>query len=89
MSVGGKKYEIPQTWDDMFKLGDELKKDGKVSLFTYATAGYLDNTILSVIQEAGGQELLSKLLNYDSAAWSSKEGKMVTDTIAFYLANQK
>ena len=55
----GKKYEIPQTWDDMFKLGDQLKEEGKISLFTYAQAGYLDNTILSVIQEAGGQELLS------------------------------
>ena len=77
----GKKYEIPQTWDDMFKLGDQLKEEGKISLFTYAQAGYLDNTILSVIQEAGGQELLSKLLNYDAEAWKSKEGKMVTDTI--------
>ena len=77
----GKKYEIPQTWDDMFKLGDQLKEEGKISLFTYAQAGYLDNTILSVIQEAGGQELLSKLLNYDAEAWNSKEGKMVTDTI--------
>ena len=77
----GKKYEIPQTWDDMFKLGDQLKEEGKVSLFTYATAGYLDNTILSVIQEAGGQDLLSKLLNYDSEAWKTKEGKTVTDTI--------
>ena len=71
----GKKYEIPQTWDDMFKLGDQLKEEGKISLFTYAQAGYLDNTILSVIQEAGGQELLSKLLNYDAEAWNSKEGK--------------
>lgn len=77
----GKKYELPQTWDEMFALGDQLKKDGEVSLFTYATAGYLDNTILSVIQEAGGQELLTKLLNYDSKAWASKEGKLVTDTI--------
>ena len=51
----GKKYEIPQTLDDMFKLGDQLKEEGKISLFTYAQAGYLDNTILSVIQEAGGQ----------------------------------
>lgn len=25
----GKKYEIPQTWDDMFKLGDQLKEEGK------------------------------------------------------------
>ena len=86
-------YITMQTWlakernmkflrlDDMFKLGDQLKEEGKISLFTYAQAGYLDNTILSVIQEAGGQELLSKLLNYDAEAWNSKEGKMVTDTI--------
>ena len=78
----GKKYEMPQTWDEMFALGDQLKEaGGDVSLFTYAQAGYLDNTIFSLIQEAGGQDLLAKITSYDPEAWASEEGKLVTDTL--------
>ena len=83
----GKKYALPETWDDMFKLGDQLNEEGKVSLFTYATAGYFDNTILSLINEVGGQEFLTNVLNYKDGVWESKEGKQVTDILGKLVKN--
>lgn len=68
----GKKYKLPQTWDDLLALGETAKKDG-VSLFTYPTTGYFDAFFYALLNEVGGASLFNKAMNYDEAAWTSKE----------------
>ena len=77
----GKKYELPTTWDEFFELGKKAKADG-ISLFTYPTNGYFDNTLNALLKEVGGEEFLSDVLNYDPEAWSSENGKKVVDRLA-------
>lgn len=77
----GKKYALPETWDDFWKLGDQCKKDG-ISLFTYPVKGYFDNTLNALLGQAGGEDFLKNVLTYKAGTWDSKEGKQVLDTIA-------
>lgn len=75
-----KGYELPKTWDEMFALGDKAKADG-ISLFSYATTGYLDCTIPPVLAAAGGVEAVDKAMNYEEGFWNSAEAKKALDTI--------
>lgn len=77
----GKKYSLPTTWDEFFELGKKAKADG-IALFTYPTNGYFDNTLNALLKEVGGEEFLSDVLNYDTEAWSSENGKKVVDILA-------
>lgn len=74
------KYKLPTNWDEFFALGDQAKKDG-VSLFTFPQSGYLDATIYSMLEQAGGREFYNKALKYDKNTWTSEEGKKVLDTL--------
>ena len=77
----GKKYELPTTWDEFWALGDQAREDG-IALFTYPTNGYFDNTLNALLKEAGGEEFLFNVLNYEPDVWNSEEGKTVIDIIS-------
>jgi N-acetylglucosamine transport system substrate-binding protein len=77
----GKKYALPETWEDMWALGDQAKADG-IALFTYPVRGYLDTVMQGMLDAAGGPEFLGKAMKYGENTWESEEGKMVLDTIA-------
>ena len=76
----GKKYDLPTTWDEFWALGDQAKQDG-ISLFTYPTNGYFDNTLNALLKETGGEELLSNVLNYDKDAWNTDGAKQAIDIL--------
>lgn len=75
-----KGYELPKTWDEMFALGDTAKAEG-ISLFSYATTGYLDCLIPPVLAAAGGVEAVDKAMNYEEGFWNSAEATKTLDTI--------
>lgn len=76
-----KGWEVPKTWDEMFALGDKAKAEG-ISLFSYATAGYLDCTIPAIIAGEGGNDSVKALYNYKEGFWSSDAAKKGLDTVA-------
>lgn len=83
----GKKYELPETWDDFFKLGDQCKKDG-ISLITYPVKGYFDNTLKAMLAQAGGTDYLKDVLTYKKGVWDKEAGKSVLDKIGKMVSKQ-
>lgn len=77
----GKKYALPETWDDMWALGEQAKSDG-TSLFTYPVNGYFDTTINGMLDQVGGQEFFTDALKYGEGVWESTQGKQILDTVA-------
>lgn len=73
-------WEVPETWDDMFALGQESEAEG-VSLFTYPIAGYFDTLIGSMLYASGGPELFDAAMSYEDGAWESEEATLVFETI--------
>ncbi|NBI07351.1 carbohydrate ABC transporter substrate-binding protein [Senegalia massiliensis] len=73
------KYEMPETWDDFMKLGEEAK--GDMALFTYPTTGYFDAFFYALLNETGGPELFNKAMDYDVEAWKSDEAKKAFEII--------
>lgn len=69
-----KGWDLPQTWDEMFALGDAAKAEG-ISLFTYPTAGYFDGFFSSLLNAVVGPEMYNKLMNYDVDAWNDAKTK--------------
>lgn len=67
-----KGWEVPATWEEMWALGDKAKAEG-IALFTYPTAGYFDAFMFALLAEAGGPELLDRVLSYDEGVWESEE----------------
>lgn len=74
------KYTLPTNWDEFFALGDQAKKDG-VSLFTFPQAGYLDATMYTMLEQAGGMDFYNNALKYDEDTWTSEAGQKVLDTL--------
>ena len=81
-----KGWEVPKTWDQMWKLAEEAKKEN-IALFTYPTAGYLDTFFSSVIYSAGGAELFNKAMNYDPEVWSGADLTKVFETLGELAKN--
>lgn len=77
---GEGKYELPETWDDMFKLGEQAKEDG-ISLFTYPIAGYFDSLFYALLNEVGGSDTFNRCMNYDVDAWNSPEVKQAFEIV--------
>ena len=67
-----KGWKIPETWAEMWKLGDEAKKEG-IYLFTYPTAGYFDAFIYALLTEAGGVDFYNKCMTYSKGVWESDD----------------
>lgn len=76
----GKKYALPETWDDFWALGEQAKADG-ITLFTYPVKGYFDNTIAALLAEVGGEEFFLNTMQYKEGTWDSENGKKVLDII--------
>lgn len=89
-----KGWEVPQTWDEMWELGEKAKKEG-IALFTYPVAGYMDSFFFSLLSATGGPELFNGTMNYEKGAWDSKEatkafeivGKLAEYTAETTVAN--
>lgn len=77
---GEGKYELPETWDDMFKLGEQAKEDG-ISLFTYPIAGYFDSLFYALLNEVGGSDTFNSCMSYDVDAWDSPEVKQAFEIV--------
>jgi len=75
-----KGWEIPQTWDEMWKLGDKAKAEG-ISLFTYPTAGYLDGFMFASFAASGGPELFNSICTYGEGVWDTAEARAVFDIL--------
>ncbi|MBQ3526961.1 MAG: carbohydrate ABC transporter substrate-binding protein [Clostridia bacterium] len=71
-----KGWKVPETWDEMWALGDRAKKEG-IYLFTYPTAGYFDSFIFALLAEAGGSEFFNKCMNYEKDIWDTDEAEHV------------
>lgn len=76
----GKKYALPETWDDMWALGEKAKADG-ISLVTYSVKGYFDTTLQGMLDQVGGQEFFTKAMKYGEGTWDSDTGKKILDTL--------
>ena len=48
-----KGWEVPETWDEMWALGDVAAAEG-IALFAYPTAGYFDAFFYALLYECGG-----------------------------------
>ena len=75
-----KGWEVPQTWDAMWELGEKAKAEG-IALFTYPTAGYFDAFLYGLLYTVGGQELFDAATHYAEGVWDTDGGKMVFDII--------
>lgn len=76
-----KGYKVPKTWDEMFALGDKAKVDG-ISLFSYATTGYFDCVMPTLLASNGGMETVNNAFNYKEGFWKTTEAKTALDTVA-------
>ena len=76
-----KGWDVPETWDQMWELGDKAKEEG-ISLFTYPTTGYFDAFFYAMLHESMGTENFQKALRYEEGIWDLPEATTVFDTIA-------
>lgn len=80
-------WKVPETWDEMWKLGDLAKKEG-IYLFTYPTAGYFDSFMFALLSAAGGSEFFNDCMTYANDVWESEdadEAFAVMEKLASYV----
>ena len=80
-------WSVPETWDEMWALGDLAKKEG-IYLFTYPTAGYFDSFIFALLSAAGGAEFFDRCMTYEEDIWESDEADAafaVMERLASYV----
>ena len=73
-------WDVPETWDEMWELGDKAKAEG-IYLFTYPTAGYFDAFMYSLLASAGGVDFYNQCMNYGEGVWDTAEAREVLDTV--------
>jgi N-acetylglucosamine transport system substrate-binding protein len=73
-------WEVPQTWDEMWELGDKAAEQG-ISLFTYPTTGYFDAFFYSLLHEATDTETFNSALKYGEGVWDTDAATQVFDII--------
>ncbi len=81
-----KGWDVPQTWDEMWALGDKAKAEG-ISLFTYPTTGYFDAFFYALMYEAGGPEFFNQATVYSEGVWDTDAAKTcfdIVNTLATY-----
>lgn len=76
-----KGWEVPQTWDEMWTLGETAKAEG-IALFAYPTTGYFDSLFYALLNEVGGAEFFTKAMNYSEGIWQSAEATQAFDIIS-------
>lgn len=75
-----KGWAVPETWEDMWTLGDRVKAEG-YSLFTYPTAGYFDTLFYALLCEAGGATFFNSCMRYEDGVWESDTATKVFEII--------
>lgn len=81
-----KGWDVPETWDEMWALGDKAKEEG-IALFTYPTTGYFDGFFSSLLNATVGPEAYEKLMTYDLDTWKdpkTKEAFEIVGKLASY-----
>lgn len=65
-------WELPETWDAFFELGDKAKEKG-IALFTYAGIhpGYVESVLWPAIASAEGIDTATDISNYVPGSFSS------------------
>ena len=76
-----KGWEVPQTWDQMWELGDKAKAEG-IALFTYPTTGYFDAFFYALLHESMGNEKFQEALRYGEGIWDTPEAQQAFDIVA-------
>lgn len=79
-------FTVPNTWDEFFALSEKAKAKG-ISLFTYATPGYLDSFLPSVIASIGGYDAVNKFYNFDSSVFKDENGEKLFSILEKIFAN--
>src|SRR5699024_9464044 len=75
-----KGWDLPETWEDMFELGDKAEEEG-ISLFTYPVAGYFDTFIGATLYAAGGPDFFESVMTYEEGVWDTPEAEKVLETV--------
>lgn len=75
-----KGWEVPQTWDEMWELGDKAAEEG-IALFTYPTTGYFDAFFYALLHEAMDTDTFNSALSYGEGVWDTDEATQVFDII--------
>jgi N-acetylglucosamine transport system substrate-binding protein len=80
-----KGWQVPTSWDDMFKLGDTAKAEG-IALFTYPTAGYLDSFFFALLADVGGDQFYKDVMTYSDGVWKTAQARQALDITAKLLS---
>src|SRR5690625_6705011 len=75
-----KGWDVPETWDEMFELG-EIAAEEDISLFTYPVAGYFDTLLGSMMYAAGGPNFYNGAMTYEEGIWETEEATLVLETV--------
>lgn len=75
-----KGWEVPETWDGMWELGEKAKAEG-IALFSYPTTGYFDSLFYALLNETGGSEFFTKAMTYSEGIWTTPEATQAFDII--------
>lgn len=75
-----KGWTVPNTWDEMWALGDKAKEEG-IALFTYPTSGYFDGFMNAMLYSAGGPSFFNDCMTYKEGIWQSENATKVFDII--------
>lgn len=75
-----KGWEVPETWDEMWELGDKAKAEG-IALFTYPTTGYFDAFFYALLRETMGNDEFQKALKYEKGIWDTDGAKQAFDIV--------
>lgn len=76
-----KGWEVPETWEEMWELGDKAKEEG-IALFTYPTSGYFDAFLYALLHETMGADDFQKALKYEEGIWDTDGAKEAFDIVA-------
>ena len=76
-----KGWEVPETWDEMWALGDTAAAEG-IALFAYPTTGYFDSLFYALLYECGGAEFFNQATSYAEGIWDTEEARTALDIIA-------
>lgn len=73
-------WDVPETWDDMWDLGEKAEAEG-ISLFTYPVAGYFDTLMRSMLYAAGGPDFFNEVMTYEEDVWNTPEAELALETV--------
>lgn len=67
-------WEVPETWDEFFALGDKAKAEGR-ALVTYPGIypKYWDNVLLPAIADEVGMEGMQKIFDYEEGSFNNPD----------------